>query len=53
LFEKKGSFEAQLLNGICNALNAEPGCVIGFFHFIHALPELDAFSTICFFDGRW
>jgi hypothetical protein len=49
LFEEEGSLQAELFDASFHTREADAGGVVGFFDFVHALLELDAFSAVCFF----
>jgi hypothetical protein len=49
LFEEEGPLQAEPFDASLHTREADAGGVVGFFNFVHALLQLDAFSAVCFF----
>ena len=52
LLQQKSAFQTELHYAALHASYSDARSVIGFFDFVHSVLELDAFSSVRFFDGR-
>lgn len=53
LLEEEGALETHLFDLTLHAVEAQVGGVVGVLNFFGAVLELDAFSAVGFFHGRW